>query len=61
MFSPRSIFELKKQKAEIIMTTQKKCSILMAVEEDRKIFDGIINVSKCFDPEFYAKISDLAK
>jgi len=43
------------------MTTQKKCSILMAVEEDRKIFDGIINASKCFDPEFYAKISDLAK
>lgn len=32
------------------MTTQKKCSIMMAVDEDRKVFDGIINISKCLDP-----------
>lgn len=43
------------------MTTQKKCSIIIALEEEGKIFDAIINVSRCFDPDFYAKVSDLAK
>ncbi len=43
------------------MTTQKKCSIIMAVEEHQRCFDAIINVSKCFDPDFYTRASDLAK
>lgn len=50
-----------KEDVEIIMTTQKKCSILMALEEERKIFHAVLNVSKCFDPDFYAKACDLAK
>lgn len=33
----------------------------MAVEEERKVFDGIINASFCFDHEFYGKICELAK
>jgi hypothetical protein len=43
------------------MTTQKKCAIITAIEDDKRVFDAIINVSKCFDPDFYVRMSELAK
>jgi hypothetical protein len=43
------------------MTTQRKCSILIAVEEEQKLFDAVINISKCYDPEFYSRLTDLVK
>lgn len=43
------------------MTTQKKCSILLALEEPFKAFDLIINISECLDPEFYLRLTDFSK
>jgi len=43
------------------MTTQKKCSILVALEEQVKFFDVIINVSECFEADFYVSLTDFAK
>lgn len=33
----------------------------MALEEEKRVFDAIINASHCLDPDFYARVSDLAK
>lgn len=47
---------VRKEKAEVILLTQRKCSILLAVEDHRRLFHLIISAARCFDPEFYIRL-----
>lgn len=40
---------IKKGKYEVVIVTQRKCSILLALEEYCNLFSLIISTSKCFD------------
>ncbi len=47
---------MKKEKVEVVLISQKKCSILLALEEHRRLFHLVVSASKCFDTEFYLKL-----
>ena len=57
----RSMGQVLGEGGEVVLLSQKKCSMVMALEEGRGVFDGVINLSKCYNPEFYMGVCQLAK
>jgi hypothetical protein len=49
---------VRKEKVEIVLITQRKCSILLALEEHRRLFHLVVSAAKCYDPDFYLKLAE---
>jgi hypothetical protein len=47
---------VRKEKAEVILITHRKCSLLLALEDHRRLFHLVISAARCFDPDFYIKL-----
>lgn len=43
-------------RTEVIITTQKKCSIMFAIGESQPVFSLVISAAKLNDADFYLKV-----
>jgi hypothetical protein len=43
-------------KPEVVITTQKKMSIIMAIQDECKLFRAIISAGKCLEADFYVRL-----
>ena len=50
---------IKKDEIEVVMMTQKKLSIMVAVEDYTKMFDLVVLANMCDDSDFYLRLADL--
>lgn len=48
---------VRKESVEVILITQRKCSMVLALEEHCRLFHLVISAARCFDPEFYLRLA----
>lgn len=49
------------EKPEVVITTQKKMSIIMAIQDECKLFNAILSTGKCVESDFYVKLAEMLK